>query len=160
MFIRLKKIRQRFGLSSTNTATRTDSHVAPHKTATCGIVLLTHLHKTSPPCALRANELAVFLLPERCGHRPRKYDGIASRTELRQGRTRSQSEQDTGAPVMLASIDSDIFAGSGDSLTLGLAAQMRKPPSRQSKLVTCLHDPSGSILGDSCGNTSVFSRWS
>lgn len=43
---------------------------------------------------------------------------------------------------------------------LGLAAQVRKPPSRQSKLVTCLHNPGGSIVGDSWGNTSVFSRWS
>src|SRR5579862_9847115 len=38
-------------------------------------------------------------------------------------------------------MDSTLFAGSGDSLTLGLAAQVRKPPSRQRRLVTCLHQP-------------------
>src|ERR1035437_3329704 len=64
-----------------------------------------------------------------------------------------------GAGVTLVS-DPTFSAGSGDSLTLGLAAQVRKPPSRQSKLVTCLHNPGGSIVGDSWGNTSVFSRWS
>lgn len=57
-----------------------------------------------------------------------------------------------------ARFDSIFSAGSGDSLTLGLAAQVRKPPSRQHKLVTCLFHPGGSILCDSWGNTSVFSR--
>jgi len=39
---------------------------------------------------------------------------------------------------------------------LGLAAQVRKPPSRQGKRVTCLHNPGGSIVGDSRGNQKRF----
>jgi len=50
------------------------------------------------------------------------------------------------AGVTPGRIDSEIIAGFGDSLTLGLAAQVRKPPSRQSKLVTRLHNPGGSIV--------------
>ena len=59
-----------------------------------------------------------------------------------------QSEEKANAEVTLARCDSKLSWG-GDSLIFGLAAQMRKPPWRQSKLVTCLHNPGGSIVGDS-----------
>jgi hypothetical protein len=60
----------------------------------------------------------------------------------------------------LAEIDSISIAGSGDSLTLGLAAQVRKPPKRRRTLVAFALNPGGSIVGDSRRNTSVFSRCS
>jgi hypothetical protein len=52
-----------------------------------------------------------------------------------------------------------ILAGLGDSLTLGLAAQMRKPPLHSAtSLSACPLNPIGCIVGDSRQNTTVFSR--
>ena len=50
----------------------------------------------------------------------------------------------------------EILAGTGDLLTFGLAAQVRKPPSRQRRLVPCVLYPGGSIVGDWWGNTKCF----
>ena len=60
----------------------------------------------------------------------------------------------------LAGTDQTLNAGSGDFLTLGLAAQMRKPPKREAQVFELALNPGGSIVGDSRQNTSVFSRCS
>jgi hypothetical protein len=48
--------------------------------------------------------------------------------------------------VILAGSFEKILAGFGDCLTLGLAAQVRKPPSRQRTLLACVLNPGGRIV--------------
>jgi hypothetical protein len=75
------------------------------------------------------------LLPERRAQRPRKYDddtilGNFESIEYVSSKTWVKA----GTEVKPVRIDPILIAGSGDSLTLGLAAQVRKPPRDRASL--------------------------
>src|SRR4029077_15825646 len=128
----------------------------PHRAALC-----TFPHKTSTPCSfLHSSNAFKVLLPEAFTHRPSKSSRKAAKKGTSTAGSAHSLERVDGQQGLSGRIDSRSIAGSGDSLTLGLAAQVRKPPSGGAGFVAFALNPGGSIVGDSRRNTSVFSRCS